>query len=116
MCVLVCPKPVFEPDFAGSDASPRRLIRHGKRLKGIGVGCERAGAGTKDVQRVQNCQPGENRSAGAGVFAIKNIRIDSGSSSIGQKKTLRPGQPGRTRMLRARPGARVLFLLIYLRD
>lgn len=61
-------------------------------------------------------KPGENRSAGAGVFAIKNISIDSGSSSIGQKKTLRPGQPGRTRMLRARPGACVLFLLIYLRD
>lgn len=56
----------------------------------------------------------ENISAGAGVFAIKNIRIDSGSSSVGQKKTLRFGQLGRARMLWALLDA--LFLLIYLRD
>lgn len=37
----------------------------------------------------QTCHPEKNISAGAGVFAIKNIRIDAGSSSVGQKKTLR---------------------------
>lgn len=58
----------------------------------------------------------ENMSAGAGVFAIKNIRIDSGSSSVGQKKTLRFGQLGRARMLWALLDAFALFLLIYLRD
>lgn len=66
------------------------------------------------MQKGQNVPLGENISAGAGVFAIKNIRIDAGSSSVGQKKTLRLGQLGRARMLWGRLGA--LLLLIYLRD
>lgn len=73
--------------------------------------------GHENVQRVQNSPPGGNISAEAGVFAIKNIRIDSGSSSVGQKKTLRFGQLGRAKMLWARPDAfALLFLLIYLRN
>lgn len=73
--------------------------------------------GHENVQRgFKTRHPEENISAGAGVFAIKNIRIDSGSSSVGQKKTLRFGQLGRARMLWALLDAFALFLLIYLRD
>lgn len=68
------------------------------------------------MQGVQKLPSGENISAGAGVFAIKNIRIDAGSSSVGQKKISRLGQLGRARMLWARPDAIALVLLIYLRD
>lgn len=70
--------------------------------------------GQKWCAKGHNLPPGEDISAGAGVFAIKNIRIDAGSSSVGQKKTLQLGQLGRARMLRARLD--VLFLLVYLRD
>lgn len=94
----------------------KELRRHGKRLKGIGLDTNVRDKGPENVQRVQNSPPGENISAEAGVFAIKNIRIDSGSSSVGQKKTLRSGQLGRARMLWARLDAFALFLLIYLRD
>lgn len=68
------------------------------------------------MQGVQKLPSGENISAGAGVFAIKNIRIDAGSSSVGQKKISRFGELGRARMLWARLDAFALVLLIYLRD
>lgn len=70
----------------------------------------------KMCKGVQNLPSGENISAEAGVFAIKNIRIDAGSSSVGQKKISRLGQLGRARMLWTRLDAFALFLLIYLRD
>lgn len=75
---------LFEPNFA-RDASPKRLLRHGKRLKGIGQDYERAGK-NRCCAKGSNVPPGENISAGAGVFAIKNIRIDAGSSSVGQER------------------------------
>jgi hypothetical protein len=35
------------------------------------------------AQRVKTCHPDKSCRPGAGVFAIKNIRIDAGSSSVG---------------------------------
>lgn len=64
------------------------LLKHGKRLKGIGLDTNVRKKGHEIVQRARTRHPEKNISAGAGVFAIKNIRIDAGSSSVGQKKIL----------------------------
>lgn len=87
-----------------------------EKTEGYSVGYERAGEqDMKTCKGFKKLPSGVNMSAGAGVFAIKNIRIDAGSSSVGQKKTSRLGQLGRARMLWARLDAFALFLLIYLR-